>query len=244
MLAVASMLSIANTVTHAVGGDGLDFWTDDSGYCKTIVGESEGVHRPAGFARLHTAVGDRLSFTFSTHHDLWSLASLEALEACDFAGGTLLANRMGGGGCDDEADLACMEAATPFVLRVNNSEKDLYLACNVSDHCFNGHLRLVVLMSEQRGSRDRRWCLIRQRLVVHTHEQRPLPPREVVVPLWTDDAGYCKPLPQERESTHVTPGWWGGHAPSPCPSPSLTCRRSSLATSPTQRRASTAESTI
>ena len=153
MLAAASMLSIANTVTHVVGGDGLDFWTDDSGYCKTIVGESEGVHRPAGFARLHTAVGDRLSFTFSTHHDLWSLASLEALEACDFAGATLLANRMGGGGCDDEADLACMEAATPFVLRVNNSEKDLYLACNVSDHCFNGHLRLVVLMSEERGSR-------------------------------------------------------------------------------------------
>ena len=82
---------------------------------------------------------------------------------------------------------------------------------------------------------------------MHTHEQRPLPPREVVVPLWTDDAGYCKPLPQALiagehtcDSRLVGVGGTLRHRASP----SLTCRRSSLATSPTQRRASTTESTI
>jgi len=39
-------------------------------------------------------------------------------------------------------------------------------------------------------------CANGQRLVVEVHGSRPKPPAEVVVPLWTDDAGYCKPIPQ------------------------------------------------
>jgi len=154
-------------VTHHV-----PYWTDDYGYCKKLPGLDEGVHRRFGLERLHVKKGDRIAFTYSTHHDIWAHPTLEALESCDFSTATRIANTTEGGGCADEADLACMSAATPFILRPNTPGM-LYLSCHVSDHCANG-----------------------QRLVVQVHSSRPQPPAEVVVPLWTDDAGYCKPIPQ------------------------------------------------
>ena len=138
-------------VTHHV-----PYWTDDYGYCKKLPGLDEGVHRRFGLERLHVKKGDRIAFTYSTHHDIWAHPTLEALESCDFSTATRIANTTEGGGCADEADLACMSAATPFILRPNTPGM-LYLSCHVSDHCANG-----------------------QRLVVQVHSSRPQPPAEVL----------------------------------------------------------------
>jgi hypothetical protein len=165
-------------VTHTV-----PWWTDDAGYCNPIPGFDEGVHRPQGLDRLHVAVGDTVAFKYSTHHDIWSHSSLDALETCDHSRAVLIANRTEGGGCEHESDLECMAAARPYLLRAATAGT-LYLSCSVGDHCANG-----------------------QRLVVEVHGTRRPPPLEVVVPLWTDDAGYCKPLPgvfpiEQHHGTH------------------------------------------
>lgn len=168
-----------DVVTHVV-----PYWTDDAGYCNPLPGLAPEVHRQHGLDRIYMKKGDRLSITFSTHHDVWSHPTLESLEACDHTGDAyMLADVSDGGGCEDEADLECMAAATPFV-HTPSSDGPLYLSCSVSDHCENG-----------------------QRLVVEVDSGRRAPPSEVVVPLWTDDAGYCKPIPgvfppEQHHGTH------------------------------------------
>lgn len=176
--AVLAGFNPSDVITHVV-----PYWTDDAGYCKKLPGLGEKVHRAKGLDRLHIKKGDKVSFTYSTHHDIWAHPTLEALESCNYSEATLIANKTQGGGCENEADLECMAAATPFVMQPG-SDGMLFLSCSVSDHCVNG-----------------------QRLVIEVHSSRLPPPAEVTVPLWTDDAGYCKPIPgvfpvEQHHGTH------------------------------------------
>ena len=160
-------VGVAHTPTTHV----VPYWTDDAGYCKKIPGYDEGVHRPHGLDRVHAAVGDKISFTYAKNHDIWSHPTLDALESCDYSEAVRVAGPMDGGGCDDEADLACMAAATPFLLNVSEAGMK-FLSCRVGAHCANG-----------------------QRVVIEMHEEARAPPLEVLVPLWADNAGYCKAIP-------------------------------------------------
>ena len=166
LLALLSASVAAGPITHVV-----PHWTDGAGYCKKLPGLDEAVHRPRGLDPLHVVVGDKVSFTYSTNHNLWKHPSLDALESCDYSEAVMLANSTRGGGCEDETDLACMAAATPFEMDVED-DGTWFLSCNVGNHCRNG-----------------------QRLVIHKSATRLPAPREVVVPLWTDNAGYCQPIP-------------------------------------------------
>ena len=165
------LLRAATATVHVV-----PFWTADAGFCKKLPGLPESVHRPHGLDRIHAVEGDMISFTFSTRHDVWSHTSLDALESCDFAEATLVAGANEGGGCADDADLECMGQATPFQMSVEHPG-ELYLSSKVGNHCANG-LRLVVVVRE-------------------TGSPPPPPPHVMTLgPWWTDDAGYCKPIPQ------------------------------------------------
>ena len=121
--------------------------------------------------------------TRATHHDVWQVPTLDALESCDLSGATMLADRPDGGGCEDETDAACMSAATAFELRTPTAG-DMYLVCSVGDHCANGQRLTVSVVDE---------------LVVPT-------PRVIDVPYWTDDYGYCKPLPGYDAGVHRPSG--------------------------------------
>ena len=121
----------------------VPYWTDDAGYCKPIPGFEHHVHRPSGLTPITLLQGQKLVFKYSIHHDVWAHPSREALEACDYTSAILLAGRMDGGGCEDDADLGCIESSKGFKLAPTQDE--LYLSCSIHDHCRNGQ-RLVVRM--------------------------------------------------------------------------------------------------
>ena len=60
-----------------------------------------GVHRPDGLDRIIVETGTSVCFTYSTHHDVWQVPTLDAIERCDMSGATQLAGRAAGGGCED-----------------------------------------------------------------------------------------------------------------------------------------------
>ena len=99
------------------------------------------MHRTFGLAPISVLQGQSLTFRYSTHHDVWAHPTLESLAACDYTDAVLLAGRGDGGGCENDADLACIDASDGFVLTPTQDE--LYLSCSVHDHCRNGQ-RLVV----------------------------------------------------------------------------------------------------
>ena len=157
----------------------VPFWTDDYGYCKPLPGLDAGVHRPDGLDRIIVETGTSVFFTYSTHHDVWQVPTLDELESCDMSGATQLAGRTDGGGCEDETDAACMAAATAYELRTPTAG-EMYLACGVGDHCANGQRITISVVDE---------------LADET-------PRVIDVPYWTDDYGYCKPLPGHDAGVH------------------------------------------
>ena len=93
----------------------VPYWTDDAGYCNPLPGLDPGVHRPHGLDRIHVKKGDLVSLTYSTHHDIWSHPSLDALESCDYSAAVMIANTTQGGGCEDEADLCMRKSKGPLV---------------------------------------------------------------------------------------------------------------------------------
>jgi hypothetical protein len=148
-------------------------WTDDAGYCKPILENGalldSGIHRVNGLYPIDMRIGDVLVFVYSTHHNVWLHSSEASYTACTYADGVELANRTDGGGCENEADLACMAAASGFEWHPQE-EGTFHFSCSVGDHCVNGQ-RLAV--------------------TVHAHSYKPPPASSITVPDWTDDAGYC-----------------------------------------------------
>lgn len=69
-------------------------------------------------------------------------ASAESLVACDYEGARLLAGREHGGGCENDADLACIDASVGFRLRPRSVGK-WFLSCSVGTRCARGGLRLL-----------------------------------------------------------------------------------------------------
>ena len=150
----------------------VPFWTDDAGYCEPLPGLGAGVHRPTGLSNITIYEGTTLVFKYSTHHDVWIHPTASSLASCDYNNGaTQLAGRQDGSGCANEANLTCMRAAAGFEHRIR-TPGTYYFSCSVSDHCANGQ-RLTVT-------------------VLPTSAPVPQHPMNVVVPYWTDDAGYCK----------------------------------------------------
>ena len=175
----------AVSVRHSV-----PYWTDDSGYCKPIVSSTgttlaHGIHRPTGLAPISLVVGDSLLFKYSTHHDVWLHETDQSLASCDYSTAKMIADRSQGGGCPVEANLTCMAAADGFEWYANEAGT-YHFSCSVGDHCTNGQ-RLVVTVRPARS---------------------PLSPHAatVEVPFWTDDAGYCKPIPGYNEHVHRPTG--------------------------------------
>ena len=137
---------------------------------------------------LTIRLGDSLNFVYSTNHDVWSLKSLEALEACDFEQATLLADNYAGGGCADETDHdGCMAGAyeNGFVLAPPEPGA-LYLSSSWPDQCANG-LRLTVTVEDPEKTA---WRGGFENAYHH------------VVPFWTDDYGYCEPIRGFSEDVH------------------------------------------
>ena len=150
-----------------------------------IPGYDKSVHRPYGLDPLTISLGDSLLFEYSASHDVWGLKSLEALEACDFSGAALLADREAGGECtndrcDPQVDFGYRFELTP------EEPGALYLSSNVADQCANG-LRLAVTVEDPanvawRGGLENAY-----------HH---------VVPFWTDNYGHCDPIQGFPESVH------------------------------------------
>ena len=203
---VASAASTASALFHDV-----QFWTDAYGYCKPvrslivlnprtlalrcahtphptthqIPGYNESVHRPYGLDPLTVSLGDTLAFEYSSNHDVWDLKSFEALKACDFSEAVLLAGPKAGGECATDCVLSNVAFEDRFELTPEQAGA-LYLSSSVADQCGNG-LRLAVTVENPssvawRGGIENAY-----------HH---------VVPFWTDDYGYCDPIPGFPEGVH------------------------------------------
>lgn len=130
-------------------------------------------------------MGDVLVFKYSTDQDVWMHSSQASLDACDHSAGVQLAGKDDGGGCTDDGDLTCIAQSTGFEWTASQPG-DYYFSCSVGTHCTAG-----------------------QRLVVHVVDaSSPMPPlpRNVSVPYWTDDAGYCGPILGLDEHVHRPTG--------------------------------------
>ena len=163
----------------------VPFWTDDAGYCEPLPNVAEGVHRPTGLAPLTVFEGTELVFKYSDHHDLWKHTSAASLAACTYTDAVMLAGRDAGGNCSNEANFSCMRAARGFTYRLFEVGTH-YFSCRVHDHCQNGQ-RLTVT-------------------VLPSTAPVPVHPMHVPVPFWTDDAGYCKPIPGLDPGVHRPSG--------------------------------------
>jgi hypothetical protein len=150
-----------------------------------VPGYKESVHRPYGLDPLAISLGQSLLFQYSTNHDVWSLKSLEALEACDFSEAALLALPEEGGECINDGCNPQVEFEVRFKL-TPEEPGTLYLSSRVADQCANG-LRLTVTVEDPsnvawRGGLENAY-----------HH---------VVPFWTDNYGYCDPIPGFPEGVH------------------------------------------
>ena len=150
-----------------------------------IPGHDQSVHRPYGLDPVKLFLGDTLSFEYSTNHDVWNLKSLEALEACDFSRAALLAGRDAGGGCTNDRCDPQVEREDRFELTPEEPGA-LYLSSSVADQCANG-LRLTVTVEDPasvawRGGLENAY-----------HH---------IVPFWTNNYGYCEPIPGMPERMH------------------------------------------
>lgn len=168
----------------------VPWWTDDYGYCKTVKNLAPGVHRPNGLEPITMTVGDTLVFKYTSHHDVWLHNDEASYDACDQSTAQLLAGVNAGGGCinEQEWNTTCINENEGFHWPPPASQGnhvapgDYFFSCQISDHCANGQkLKVTVLPMDAP-------------MVPH--------PMKVAVPLWTDDAGYCKPFPGLDPGNH------------------------------------------
>ena len=148
-------------------------------------GHDKSIHRPYGLDPLTISLGDTVSFEYSTNHDVWNLKSLEALEACDFSRAELVAGREAGGECANDRCMPQVAYEDRFELTPEQPGV-LYLSSSVADQCANG-LRLTVTVEDPSSVA---WRGGIENAFHH------------VVPFWTDNYGYCEPIPGLPEGVH------------------------------------------
>ena len=83
-------------------------------------------------------IGDKLSFKYTTYHNVYLMPSQEAYASCDFSAATELANATYGGG----------EGSIPNKYEaVTTATGTLYFACQIPGHC-DGKQKIAVTVTE------------------------------------------------------------------------------------------------
>ena len=81
---------------------------------------------PSSPSSYKVVIGDKLSFKYTTSHNVYLMPSPEAYESCDFSAATELASDSYGGG----------EGSFPNVYEaVTTATGTLYFACQIPGHC-------------------------------------------------------------------------------------------------------------
>lgn len=96
--------------------------------------------KPSVPAEYSVVAGTSLTFRYTSSHNVWRLPSRELWESCDFSRGAELAGAEHGG--ELTADAARLGWTNVFETVVHGSG-ELFLACQVSDHCKSGQ-KIVV----------------------------------------------------------------------------------------------------
>ena len=92
---------------------------------------SDDVHKywsamPSTPSTYEVVIGDKLSFKYTTYHNVYLMPSQEAYASCDFSAATELANATYGGG----------EGSIPNKYEaVTTATGTLYFACQIPGHC-------------------------------------------------------------------------------------------------------------
>jgi len=81
----------------------------------------------SGYASTSVAVGEPVTFVYSSSHDVWQFADFAAYQACDFGRATNLGGR----------------TDSPFT--VNAPAGNTYYGCDVGSHCINGNQKIEIV---------------------------------------------------------------------------------------------------
>ena len=89
-------------------------------------------------------VGDALSFSYSSNHDVWIVPSIQAWRSCDFTAARQLAGSSHGGGATGGGSGGATDSSIPVASNlfeaVATAPGTLYIACSVNQgtHCLAG----------------------------------------------------------------------------------------------------------
>lgn len=158
-------------------------WSLNYGYCKA----STKWLRREMLEPIRAEVGDVVEIKYATDgdmsgHDVLRYPDFESWAACDESKATYVAREASaGGGCEASYDFHCLRHGSGVKIDVDGAVGDsIYLACS-GDHCGGG-----------------------VKLRVDVVEERAVPvggmgPKEIVVPEWTDDFGFCDAMGEDAD---------------------------------------------
>jgi len=81
----------------------------------------------SGYASTSASVGEDITFTYTTSHDVWQFDDFAAYEACDFRRATQVADR----------------GDSPFTLQA--AAGNSYYGCDVGSHCSSGNQKIEIV---------------------------------------------------------------------------------------------------
>ena len=161
-------------------------WSLNYGYCKAA---SEMTRRDM-LEPITASPGDVLDIRYAVDgdmagHDVYRYPDETSWNACDQAKATVVEiNPFAGGGCRNASDFSCLRSTSGVDISVDAEAGDsMYLACS-GMHCVGGlKLRVDVVEAGAAAARSNE-------------------PRDIVVPAWTDDFGFCDPPFDEVHRPH------------------------------------------
>ena len=128
------LLCLVSSATAALTASALDSSSaaltsvDNVGSLVEIGSSSEGYWSamPSSPSTYEVVIGDKLSFKYTTFHNVYLMPSQEAYDSCDFAAATELASATQSGG----------EGSSPNKYEaVTTATGTLYFACQIPGHC-------------------------------------------------------------------------------------------------------------
>ena len=140
------LLCLVSSATAALTASALDSSSaaltsvDNVGSLVEIGSSSEGYWSamPSSPSTYEVVIGDKLSFKYTTYHNVYLMPSQEAYASCDFSAATELANATYGGG----------EGSIPNKYEaVTTATGTLYFACQIPGHC-DGKQKIAVTVTE------------------------------------------------------------------------------------------------
>ena len=160
-------------------------WSLNYGYCKAA---SEMTRRDM-LEPIIASPGDVLDIRYAVDgdmagHDVYRYPDETSWNACDETKATVVENDpLAGGGCRNASDFSCLRSTSGVDVTVDvEAGGRMYLACS-GMHCIGGlKLRVDVVAANA---------------AAHSNE-----PRDIVVPAWTDDFGFCDPPFDEVHRPH------------------------------------------